>query len=82
MQALRRTFPCRPAPDTPDPGILETLKDSASAVTCGGLAGMFMWACILPLDVAKTRIQTAYPVRPSHVAASLVAYTCTMPSES
>lgn len=61
-QALRRTFPGKEAPDNPEPGILAILKDSASAVTCGGLAGMFMWACILPLDVAKTRIQVASPV--------------------
>lgn len=60
-ETLRRTFPGRTAPDNPDPGILATLKDSASAVTCGGLSGMFMWACVLPLDVAKTRIQTAFP---------------------
>lgn len=62
MQTMRRTFPGRAAADKPDPGIIATLKDSASAVTCGGLSGMFMWACILPLDVAKTRIQTAFPV--------------------
>ncbi|EFN50961.1 hypothetical protein CHLNCDRAFT_141587 [Chlorella variabilis] len=41
--------------------LLAFLVDSASAVVCGGLAGMVMWAAVLPLDVAKTRIQTAYP---------------------
>ena len=41
--------------------LLAFLADSASAVVCGGLAGMVMWAAVLPLDVAKTRIQTAYP---------------------
>lgn len=39
------------------------MKDSASAIGCGGLAGTIMWSAVLPLDVAKTRIQTAYPVR-------------------
>ncbi len=39
------------------------MKDSASAVGCGGLAGTIMWSVVLPLDVAKTRIQTAHPVR-------------------
>ncbi|KAI3423946.1 hypothetical protein D9Q98_009780 [Chlorella vulgaris] len=45
----------------PPRGLLAALADATSAVVCGGLAGMIMWAAILPLDVAKTRIQTAYP---------------------
>ena len=60
---LRRTFPGKTAPDIPNPSLWELIKDSASAIGCGGLAGTIMWSAVLPLDVAKTRIQTAYPVR-------------------
>lgn len=35
--------------------------NAGSAVACGAAAGMTMWAVILPIDVAKTRIQTAWP---------------------
>lgn len=42
-------------------GLLAALADATSAVVCGGLAGMVMWVVVLPLDTAKTRIQTAYP---------------------
>lgn len=45
----------------PPGGLAAALADAASAVVCGGLAGMVMWAAVLPLDVAKTRIQTAHP---------------------
>jgi hypothetical protein len=48
-------------------GLLQALADAMSAVVCGGLAGMVMWAAILPLDAAKTRIQTAYPGSPHDV---------------
>lgn len=60
-ETLRRTFPGKAAPENPNPSLWEVMKDSASAVGCGGLAGTIMWSCVLPLDVAKTRIQTAYP---------------------
>ncbi|PSC76045.1 mitochondrial arginine transporter BAC1 isoform X1 [Micractinium conductrix] len=43
------------------------LADASSATVCGGLAGMVMWAVVLPLDAAKTRIQTAYPGSPHDV---------------
>lgn len=62
-ETLRRTFPGKAAPDNPNPGLWGVMKDSASAVGCGGLAGTVMWSAVLPLDVAKTRIQTASPVR-------------------
>lgn len=39
--------------------LLQSALDASVAVTCGGLAGMAMWAVVLPLDVAKTRLQTA-----------------------
>lgn len=38
-----------------------TLLDATSAITAGALSGMIMWATVLPIDVAKTRIQTAWP---------------------
>ncbi|KAL4424570.1 hypothetical protein ABPG77_009154 [Micractinium sp. CCAP 211/92] len=65
-QLLRRWLPGRaPGPshaETPQPrGLLAALADATSAVVCGGLAGMVMWVVVLPLDTAKTRIQTAYP---------------------
>ncbi|KAL3133207.1 hypothetical protein ABBQ38_007095 [Trebouxia sp. C0009 RCD-2024] len=60
-ETLRRSFPGKAAPDNPNPSLWELAKDSASAVGCGGLAGTIMWSAVLPLDVAKTRIQTAYP---------------------
>lgn len=63
LQILRRSFPGKTAPDNPNPSVWEVMKDSASAIGCGGLAGTVMWSAVLPLDVAKTRIQTAYPVR-------------------
>ena len=63
LQILRRSFPGKSAPDNPNLSVWEVMKDSASAIGCGGLAGTVMWSAVLPLDVAKTRIQTAYPVR-------------------
>lgn len=40
-------------------GVKGDLKDAASAIVCGGLAGMALWGFVMPVDVAKTRIQTA-----------------------
>lgn len=60
---LRRSFPGQTAVDNPSPSVWDLVKDCASAIGCGGLAGTVMWSAVLPLDVAKTRIQTAYPVR-------------------
>ncbi|GLC46505.1 hypothetical protein PLESTB_000334100 [Pleodorina starrii] len=37
------------------------LTEAAIAVFCGGTAGTVMWAAVLPIDVAKTRLQTARP---------------------
>ncbi|GIL60795.1 hypothetical protein Vafri_15320 [Volvox africanus] len=37
------------------------LTEAAIAVFCGGTAGTLMWAAVLPIDVAKTRLQTARP---------------------
>lgn len=45
-------------------GLRQHLQDAASAILCGGLAGMVMWASVLPIDVAKTRVQTAYKGSP------------------
>ncbi|KAK9799797.1 hypothetical protein WJX73_010363 [Symbiochloris irregularis] len=40
---------------------LQKTLDLGGVVTAGGCAGMVMWATVLPIDVAKTRIQTALP---------------------
>lgn len=37
------------------------LADASSSIACGGAAGVVMWAAVLPIDVAKTRLQTATP---------------------
>jgi solute carrier family 25 (mitochondrial carnitine/acylcarnitine transporter), member 20/29 len=42
-------------------GILNTILDATSAITAGAISGMVMWATVLPIDVAKTRMQTAWP---------------------
>ncbi|KAF8062934.1 hypothetical protein HT031_003773 [Scenedesmus sp. PABB004] len=42
-------------------GLWQAVADAGSAIVCGGAAGTVMWASVLPLDVAKTRIQTARP---------------------
>lgn len=60
-EALRRTLPGRPRRDQEHISLLEVVEDATSAVVCGGIAGTTMWAAVLPLDVAKTRIQTAQP---------------------
>lgn len=45
----------------PPSSLWQTLLDATSAITAGALSGMVMWATVLPIDVAKTRIQTAWP---------------------
>ena len=99
LQALRRQLPGRPPPSE-QPRSLSlgaVLQDSAGAITCGGIAGMAMWALVracmrqaagdmgacwmhhstnvqlwnlvarpylvqvLPIDVAKSRLQVARP---------------------
>jgi solute carrier family 25 (mitochondrial carnitine/acylcarnitine transporter), member 20/29 len=37
---------------------------AAASVAAGGVAGGLMWACVLPVDVAKTRIQLLRPGAP------------------
>lgn len=37
---------------------------AAASVAAGGIAGGLMWACVLPFDVAKTRIQLLRPGAP------------------
>ena len=41
---------CRPATSPPPVSVLSRLH-----------AGMIMWTLVLPIDLAKTRVQTAYP---------------------
>ena len=43
-EGLRRTFPGRRQPERQDSTLLSVLADSASAITCGGIAGTVMWA--------------------------------------
>ncbi|KXZ43066.1 hypothetical protein GPECTOR_105g98 [Gonium pectorale] len=38
-----------------------TAQEAALAILCGGTAGTVMWAAVIPIDTAKTRIQTATP---------------------
>ncbi|WIA40020.1 hypothetical protein OEZ86_013444 [Tetradesmus obliquus] len=42
----------------------QVVLDAGGAIVCGGMAGVVMWTTVLPLDVAKTRIQTAQPGTP------------------
>ena len=44
------------------------LADAGAAIACGALAGMAMWLVVLPIDVAKTRKQTAWPGGPHDVS--------------
>ena len=37
------------------PGWLQNSLDLLGVITAGGCAGTVMWACVLPVDVAKTR---------------------------
>ena len=43
-EGLRRSFPGRRQPLQQDSTLLSVLADSASAITCGGIAGTVMWA--------------------------------------
>ncbi|CAL8469238.1 g8779 [Coccomyxa elongata] len=68
-ELLRRVIPGRPPSTAPSgEGFLAILGDAASSIVCGGLAGTVMWATVLPIDVAKTRIQTATPGSPRDVS--------------
>lgn len=60
-EILRRYLPGRPEQRGHNRSFGEILADATSAILCGGAAGMMMWCVILPLDVAKTRLQTASP---------------------
>lgn len=40
------------------------LTKAATAITCGGLAGVITWLTILPFDVVKTLHQCAHPGSP------------------
>ncbi len=67
-ELLRRVIPGRQPSAAPSgDGFLAILGDAASSIVCGGLAGTVMWATVLPIDVAKTRIQTATPGSPRDV---------------
>jgi hypothetical protein len=66
-QALRRVVPGRAVDRGLQRTLWQQLQDAASAILCGGLAGMAMWVTVLPIDVAKTRVQTAWPGAPNDV---------------
>ncbi|KAG2426438.1 hypothetical protein HYH02_014796 [Chlamydomonas schloesseri] len=40
------------------------VSEAVTAVLSGGVAGTLMWALVLPIDVAKTRLQAASPGTP------------------
>lgn len=41
--------------------LLQALLDASSTIACGAASGMLMWVVVQPIDVVKTRIQTALP---------------------
>eukprot|EP00201_Polytomella_parva_P020724 CAMPEP_0175040172 /NCGR_PEP_ID=MMETSP0052_2-20121109/1091_1 /TAXON_ID=51329 ORGANISM="Polytomella parva, Strain SAG 63-3" /NCGR_SAMPLE_ID=MMETSP0052_2 /ASSEMBLY_ACC=CAM_ASM_000194 /LENGTH=209 /DNA_ID=CAMNT_0016302305 /DNA_START=496 /DNA_END=1125 /DNA_ORIENTATION=+ len=47
---------------------IRIISDAGSSIVCGGIAGSVMWACVLPVDAAKTRLQTASPGSPWDVS--------------
>jgi hypothetical protein len=49
------------ANDAPSSSISSAASSLGRATVCGAFAGTAMWLSILPLDVAKTRIQAAHP---------------------
>jgi solute carrier family 25 (mitochondrial carnitine/acylcarnitine transporter), member 20/29 len=50
-----------------DGSLRSIMVHSSSAIVAGAGAGIAMWTAVLPLDVAKTRIQTAWPGTPQDV---------------
>eukprot|EP00878_Enallax_costatus_P018902 GHUV01019925.1.p1 GENE.GHUV01019925.1~~GHUV01019925.1.p1 ORF type:complete len:275 (+),score=97.41 GHUV01019925.1:108-932(+) len=75
-EGLRRSWPGRPpaghgaqisdvsSSSSSSSGLAKAWQiavDAGGAIICGGIAGVVMWTSVLPLDVAKTRIQTAQP---------------------
>jgi hypothetical protein len=59
--AMREWLPGKALDPSQPQSLLQSLANAGSAVACGAAAGMLMWTAILPIDVAKTRIQTAWP---------------------
>uniref|UniRef100_A0A1D1ZPJ2 Uncharacterized protein n=1 Tax=Auxenochlorella protothecoides TaxID=3075 RepID=A0A1D1ZPJ2_AUXPR len=58
--ATRSGEGCSSAPASA-PTLLQRLANASSMVLAGGAAGTVMWALVLPMDVAKTRMQVALP---------------------
>eukprot|EP00210_Caulerpa_lentillifera_P009183 g8755.t1 len=59
-EVLRRSLPGRPSdPTIRYRTIWEIMGDATSAILCGGLSGILTWLVVLPLDVAKTRLQAS-----------------------
>lgn len=42
-------------------GLTGILVESGGVILAGGVSGMCMWAAVLPIDVAKSRMQVAHP---------------------
>jgi len=65
--AMRELLPGKVADPAQPQTLLKQIVNAGSAVACGAAAGMAMWAVVLPVDLGKTRIQTAWPGTPADV---------------
>ena len=50
-EALRKALPRTESP----------VHECFSSILCGGTAGVLMWSTVFPIDLAKSRVQTAIP---------------------
>lgn len=50
-EALRKALPRTESP----------VHEFFSSILCGGTAGVLMWSTVFPIDLAKSRVQTAIP---------------------
>lgn len=63
MQVAKRTLvPAKPAcgAEAAAAGPAAAAREFLGTVTAGGVAGCAMWATVLPIDAAKTRIQAEF----------------------
>jgi hypothetical protein len=58
LQVLRRRFPgsSHEADCLQSGSLFAVLQHAASAIICGGIAGMVMWSAVFPIDAAKTLV--------------------------
>lgn len=60
LQTIRRLLPGRQRRDPDDrPPLSNIAVDAGFTILAGGFAGIVMWATVLPVDSAKTRVQIA-----------------------